>query len=844
MVIMTVIMKFIILIVVLVLSIVKGYQYNALKYHHLLNHHHLIHHRHHHHHHLNHLYHHHHHHHKRISLTLSNNNNNNNNNINNNNNDNEYLSTNMIQSLSSLPSLLSPLSLDQWENVLNNAINDIKPIKSKDILLNIYSSLLSIVSIIENDPLTITAFNNMINIIIDNILSNYNKDEPITLLIDDITDIHLKYIDIFSNIINDGGSDGYSQSSKQEFLCYQFAYLIRYIYDRLNKNLGSNYDMSNSVQDLRLNSWVTPVYARLQRRFVRFLASNVDDKMEEMTSTSFDKILEKVNIDVTPRYLLSNIAISEPNSIYAPWNLASFIIKMLRNTLTSSSSSEYMSIEAKVASKYQNVLAYKMRGIGKSLEKVFYDNLSVNKPLNEKEIGQVEEMINIGHCVVSAVLTIWHIRHNIVGVPDSEGKTVKDFIMPIALGKRESTLAGIPKNMRDVIVLDEEDSFARLRPSPLLESATILANAVRSSASDDFRALITYNSDPDELPRSRDTIFKSVMTYLLTQVIINPKYDEKTFYENLLSLVALEEAIGVREPRTSCAESYQVALQNAVSILFKDKGASAVDLDDRVKDIEKALGLISRLPEDSGYQVRVKAFKGCIDTIMIEGEKSGRFALKDVENEYPWIAKMLLIDENVAKKYVSPLGQNIFDKTIGQILMNADLTLSMTNFGDMFVKQLETLASDVLMSQEAAEERTMLLAGAVFQSIIETSLEENKRMNEDRAESLLQKAYTMYRHPLLVHLQNKYSDKNLLDVGIKMVTARLGASGIMDLLRYLDTTRSKLSGSNTASSSGWGSSSPSALSKDPQYLSFLETLQVSFLKEYSSGGIKRGYSSR
>ena len=348
-------MMFILYTVVLLLSIVKGYQYNTLKYHnhrHHLNHHH----------HLNHY----HHHHKRISLTLSNNNNNNN--IINNiiiNNDNEYLSINMIQSLSPLPNNLSPLSLDQWENILNNAINDIKPIKSKDILLNIYSSLLSIVSIIENDPLIITAFNNMINIIIDNILSNYNKDEPITLLIDDITDIHLKYIDIFSNIINDGGSDGYSQSSKQEFLCYQFAYLIRYIYDRLNKNLGNNYDMSNSVQDLRLNSWVTPVYARLQRRFVRFLASNVDDKMEEMTSTSFDKILEKVNIDVTPRYLLSNIAISEPNSIYAPWNLASFIIKMLRNTLTSSSSSEYMSIEAKVASKYQNVLAYKMRGIGK-----------------------------------------------------------------------------------------------------------------------------------------------------------------------------------------------------------------------------------------------------------------------------------------------------------------------------------------------------------------------------------------------------------------------------------------------------------------------------------------------
>ena len=66
--------------------------------------------------------------------------------------------------------------------------------------------------------------------------------------------------------------------------------------------------------------------------------------------------------------------------------------------------------------------------------------------------------------------------------------------------------------------------------------------------------------------------------------------------------------------------------------------------------------------------------------------------MKDVENEYPWIAKILLIDESVAKKYVTPLGQSIFDKTIGQILMSADLTVSMTNVGDMFVKQFENLA--------------------------------------------------------------------------------------------------------------------------------------------------------
>jgi hypothetical protein len=37
---------------------------------------------------------------------------------------------------------------------------------------------------------------------------------------------------------------------------------------------------------------------------------------------------------------------------------------------------------------------------------------------------------------------------------------------------------------------------------------------------------------------------------------------------------------------------------------------------------------------------------------------------------------------------------------------------------------------------------------------METALEENRRMNSDRAESLMKRAYNMYRHPLLLAIQN------------------------------------------------------------------------------------------
>lgn len=73
---------------------------------------------------------------------------------------------------------------------------------------------------------------------------------------------------------------------------------------------------------------------------------------------------------------------------------------------------------------------------------------------------------------------------------------------------------------------------------------------------------------------------------------------------------------------------------------------------------------------------------------------------------------MLSIDIDQAQAYVAPLGQTKFDKSIGSILMNADLAVSMPDMGDMFRNQVKELAEEVLMSQEQGDERTIFLAGA------------------------------------------------------------------------------------------------------------------------------------
>jgi hypothetical protein len=52
----------------------------------------------------------------------------------------------------------------------------------------------------------------------------------------------------------------YSQTAKQEFLCYQLAFLVLKTYDRLSKNLGIDFDNSASAQEYRLKNWVAPVF--------------------------------------------------------------------------------------------------------------------------------------------------------------------------------------------------------------------------------------------------------------------------------------------------------------------------------------------------------------------------------------------------------------------------------------------------------------------------------------------------------------------------------------------------------------------------------------------------------
>ena len=169
-----------------------------------------------------------------------------------------------------------------------------------------------------------------------------------------------------------------------------------------------------------------------------------------------------------------------------------------------------------------------------------------------------------------------------------------------------------------------EETASRLKPTPALEAAAWMAHAVREGACSDFRSLVTYNVDQDQWPENRDAVYIVVLTAVLTDALtsLGERIDMTTLLENVIALAALEETLGVREPRLACAKGYQAALRNAALQLAKQQsnekgsGLGAIAVSERVKEVERVLGMTLRLEEGVGKRVRVAAFKDSINVIL------------------------------------------------------------------------------------------------------------------------------------------------------------------------------------------------------------------------------------
>lgn len=756
---------------------------------------------------------------------------------------------------------LSPSSVDEWLGAVDLTAGSYRTLRDRDALLIEYQSLLSKASVMELDPLMMATFDILTGSIMDTLVKMEPAGNPITGLIDSVTDVHLEYIEEFCNAIDDGGSEGYSQSSNQEFLAYQHAGLVFRTYSKISRGLGSDYDTSTQAIDMRTNSWVSTVYARLQRRFVRFLAANVEEIVEEQNAASFERVIGRMKVDVVPKYSLSKeeaFSGTGEEAEYPAWKLTASLIKIIRNIITEE---DMERLEPSLSRQFQNEISVKMRSLSRPLaaiaaeEEDKYAGKMITSSVNTKQAQQLDDFLQSGHESVAAVLSLWQVRHNIVGVPDSEGKVVKDYLRGVSFAGADKMLEAIPQKVQKEGVLDivqqlELDLSAdgAVEVSDGLRSAAVLAHAIRSTASDDFRSLITYNADTSDIPASRDELY-SLLLRSVVESALDPSAPPKSsewVHENLVAVAALEETVGVREPRAACVGAYQAALlsvcQGALANVQEPGGAEAfADLSARAQQVEAALVLINRLPADVLGPCRTRTFKAAINSIMDSvASEDGTFAggRERVEADYPRLAALLRVPLETAQGFIAPLGQERFDKAVGRVLMNADLVLGKEEEGRKYRDSLMRLAGDVMMPAEVAQQRVLLLGGVVVESMVEAALEEHRRMNEGLAEAALKKAGNLQRHPLWAAFEAADGGGKPYDVApiaSKMVVSRLGLPLVSEVLRMLEAQRKRQSGVDSRTDAGWGSAT---VSEDAGYTAFLERFQEVLMSDYSEASMK------
>ena len=629
--------------------------------------------------------------------------------------------------------------------------------------------------------------------------------------------------------------------SIKEQLCYQFACLTKNIYKYISIGLSNSFDTTTVTQDIRLTMWMSPILTLLQRNYPLFNANLYEERIEEYHNIAFNKLLQQLCIQITPQYSINNV-----NTIHATlpaWELAFFIQKILRNCVHFI---DIIELENKINNYLRNIISTKMHNIIKPLENLVKEN---NFILTEKYTKLVENFMNLGQESIAIVFLLWQIRYNIVGnkqITTLGGEIIKkDYLRPIILKtslnytdvNSNVILESIPVNLRSETLYYINELSKQLNPNILLKSIAVLTYAVRRTASEDFHALSTYNQDiVDELPSiSRDHIYSTILSIILEKVMLSPQYSNEWLYEVLLGFVALEETWAVREPRAAAATAFSMALERVIrhsihyntttgatttnattttsigsstdSSIRSAKELAAVpviqleELKERIDEIELALGMLLRLPAGEGAHCRVQALKSILNSAAVDKTDSGSKYFTRILVEYPKIASFLSVPIETIEQYITPLRHTQYEKVVSELFLNADVASTIPSLSRMFEEKLWTTAVAVGIPLIDAELRLLQLASAVLASFLLSILQSDDNISVQQIAMLYKGMYILH-HPLIQRLQQEHK-LNVLDIATTTAVGKLGMSGIIELIRFLETIRHRHTNTSGSTSSSY-----------------------------------------
>jgi hypothetical protein len=108
----------------------------------------------------------------------------------------------------STENMLTKDALQLWEKQVDTLGGELAQLTNKAVLLAVYGAILKKAAIKTLDPLQMATFQIFSNAIMDALVKMHPPTEPITSLIDEVTDVHLTFVDRFQPLIDDGGDEG------------------------------------------------------------------------------------------------------------------------------------------------------------------------------------------------------------------------------------------------------------------------------------------------------------------------------------------------------------------------------------------------------------------------------------------------------------------------------------------------------------------------------------------------------------------------------------------------------------------------------------------------------------
>jgi hypothetical protein len=352
--------------------------------------------------------------------------------------------------------------------------------------------------------------------------------------------------------------------------------------------------------------------------------------------------------------------------------------------------------------------------------------------------------------------------------------------------------------MRDDVYLEVNELCTRLRPDPTLHNIALLSDAVRRTAAEEFRALSTYNTGSDDLPTvSRDSMYATVLGVVLADALTAETFQQERLYEDLLAFAALEETWGVREPRAAAAGAFSQALTRTIEVLiFEERGEGLAgrvkDVASRLDVLEKGLSMVLRMPGEESSRCRTRAFEAAMKKFT-SPEVSN--VLTSGEAGYRCFAELLGVDCRAIEAHLLPLRMGKFDKAVGELLLNADVAVSVPTLAGMFEEQVRLTAEELGIPPEQAQKRTLHLAAAVLSSFLCSTLTDGAKMGARWVDAMLRKGMYVCAHPTLQALQSQHGEQ-IPQVAVAMTVARVGRSAVVDLIRVLEQCRQRAPAQN------------------------------------------------